>query len=78
MLACISRGSVTVRHIAPVMAIATIRCMDVSFWTNPTEPAGFLLPSLRCRGVNHTSAAYVILGIATVLACMSCGFLWMA
>lgn len=65
MSECISRVSEAVDRIAPVTAIVAIHCMDVSFRTSFTDPDVFLRPSLRCRGVNHTSAAYVILGIAT-------------
>src|SRR6266481_6261433 len=65
--ACKSSVSVAIVCIAPVIAKVAILCTDASLLVIPTDLLFLLAPTFLCLGVYHTSAAYVILGMATTL-----------
>jgi len=66
--AWVLRTSPAVDRIAPSIVITALRCADCSFWVNLTAPVRFFDDSFAlCGSVNHTSAAYDILGIAMAM-----------
>ena len=67
MLAWASRESVGVVRRAPFIAIVAIRWILPSALSIFTDPVRRFFPILSRGGVYHTSAPYVILGIATVM-----------
>ena len=67
MRACAFRTSPAVVRIAPSSVITALLCADCTRSVNLTEPVRFVLAVVGlCGDVYHTSAAYVILGAATV------------
>ena len=68
VLAWASRATVGVVFRAPVMNMVDVRWMRASFVAKPVDPCFFLLPGAGSRmGLHHTSAAYNILGMTTLL-----------